>query len=63
MKMVKCIKVVNHFYDGDKYDSCPHCLKLEGKTPNSFKGEYKIRCRSYDYYGKKCTEYIDIYVY
>lgn len=35
MKMVKCTKVVNHFYDGDRYDSCPHCLLLEGKDPGS----------------------------
>ena len=25
MKIVRCTKVKNHFYDSDKYESCPHC--------------------------------------
>ncbi len=32
MQMVKCNVVGNHFYDADKYASCPHCARL-GNEP------------------------------
>ncbi|MCR5121471.1 MAG: FHA domain-containing protein [Ruminococcus sp.] len=33
MKTVKCPNVIGHYYDADKFDTCPHCLKAAGKTP------------------------------
>ena len=27
MKIVRCIKIRNHFYDADRYDECPQCNK------------------------------------
>lgn len=32
MKIVKCKNVRNHFYDSDKYESCPHCSKNKGSS-------------------------------
>lgn len=28
MKLTQCDRFKNHYYDGDKYTSCPHCAKL-----------------------------------
>jgi len=32
MRMTKCPRVGTHFYDADRYDSCPHCAKLSGTS-------------------------------
>ncbi len=32
MRMTKCTKVSNHFYDADRFDSCPHCAKLNASA-------------------------------
>ena len=34
MKIVKCSKVRNHFYDADKYDSCPYCKNSSENSDN-----------------------------
>ena len=34
MRMTKCSVVSNHFYDADKYSSCPHCAKAAGSEPS-----------------------------
>ena len=28
MKLTQCERYKNHYYDGDKYNACPHCAKL-----------------------------------
>ena len=28
MKLVQCDRFKNHYYDGDKFTTCPHCAKL-----------------------------------
>ncbi len=33
MKTVKCPNVVGHYYDADKFDTCPHCMKAAGIRP------------------------------
>lgn len=39
MAVIKCSN--NHFYDNSKYDSCPHCAKMENGFPGVDSSENK----------------------
>lgn len=42
MRMTQCTAYKNHFYDADKYSSCPHCAKL-GTPEGEKKGFFSRR--------------------
>ena len=46
MRLTQCDKYKNHYYDADRYSSCPHCARLSApEAEEKKKGGFLDRFR------------------